>query len=181
MCTILVSPLASQKGNPQLQRKLPAFRRCHRGVKISGAEEVDPEKSWSKYKYDPVPSPEVKKARESLKSSSSELRALVKDPLPDALDISEAVRSKLASKDANREPSIEDQSGDVDVPNSNACRSIVLYQPKDANLGNKSSVHRCKVQVQRPNLMERKRTAHSYEVIMFLLSVLIWENISFNS
>ncbi|TKY45743.1 Telomeric repeat-binding factor 1 [Spatholobus suberectus] len=151
--------VAIQKRNPQLKLKLSALRTCNRGVKISGPEEVEPAKSWSK--HDPVPSAEVRKVRESLKSSSLELRALIKDPLPDALHTSEVVRSKLATRDTNIEPSIENQREDVDVPDPNVCKSIVLFQPNDANLGKKSSVH-CS-NVHQPCLMERKRSARSFE------------------
>ncbi|XP_061356953.1 uncharacterized protein LOC133301342 isoform X2 [Gastrolobium bilobum] len=139
------------KCNLQLKRKHSALRACRRGVKISGAEEVEPLKSW-------VPSPEVEKVRESLKSSSLELRALVKDPLPDAMHTSEIVRSKLATKDV---PPIENLRGDIDVPDSDVCKSIVPFQPDNANLAKKSSVH-CG-NVNRPNIMKRTSTARTYE------------------
>ncbi|XP_027932131.1 uncharacterized protein LOC114187915 isoform X3 [Vigna unguiculata] len=71
------------------------------------------------------------------------------------------VRSKLATSDTNIEPPIENQSPDVDVPDPNVCRSIVLFQSNDANLGKKSSVH-CS-DMHQPNLMERNRTAHTLE------------------
>lgn len=158
-----ISVIEIQKGNVQLKGKHIALRRCHKGVKISGTEEVEPANSRSK--YDLFPSPEVKEVQESLKSSSLELRALVKDPLPDALRTSEAIRSKLAAKDINHEPHIENQSGDVDAPDPDVCKSIVLYQPNDANLVKKSSVHCSNVHC--PNLMEPNNTARTYEVIMF--------------
>ncbi|CAJ1972806.1 unnamed protein product [Sphenostylis stenocarpa] len=47
------------------------------------SEEVESVKSWSK--HDSVSATELRKVRESLKSGSSKLRALVDDPLPDAL------------------------------------------------------------------------------------------------
>ncbi|XP_027932130.1 uncharacterized protein LOC114187915 isoform X2 [Vigna unguiculata] len=121
--------------------------------------ELESAKSGSK--HDSVRSSEVRKVRESLKSSSYDLRALVNDPLPDALHLSEVVRSKLATSDTNIEPPIENQSPDVDVPDPNVCRSIVLFQSNDANLGKKSSVH-CS-DMHQPNLMERNRTAHTLE------------------
>ncbi|KAJ1422929.1 Telomeric repeat-binding factor 2 [Sesbania bispinosa] len=149
-----------QKNNLQLRRKHSALRACHRGVRISGSEEVEPEKSLSKYD-DPLPSAEAEKVRKSLKSSSLELRAMVKDPLPDALHTSEVVRSNLATKDINLEPPIENRSGDVDVPDQDVCKSIVLYQPNDANLGKKSPVN-CS-NVHHPSLMKRKSTARTCE------------------
>ncbi|KAK7305531.1 hypothetical protein VNO77_43437 [Canavalia gladiata] len=145
---------AVQREYPQLRRKHSALRTCHRGVKLSDSEEVEPVESSSK--YDPVPSSEFRNAQESLKSSSLELRALVKDPLPDALLTSEVVRSKLATKDTNIEPPTENQSED----DPNVCMSIVPFQPNDANLGKKTFVH-CS-NVHRPNLMARKRSAHTF-------------------
>ncbi|XP_027190658.1 uncharacterized protein [Cicer arietinum] len=150
-CDSLKGDKEIRKGNLQPKRKYSSLRTCHRGVKISGAEEVRPTNLLCK--YDSLPSAEVKKVRESLKSSSMELKALVKDPLPDALHTSELVRSKLATKDINLGPPIENQSQRVDVPDSNACKIVVLYQPKDAKLEKKSVAH-CS-NSHRPNLMEQ--------------------------
>lgn len=155
--------IAIQKRNPQLKHKHSLLRTCDRGIKISSPEEVEEAKSGSK--QDPVPSAQVRKVRESLKSSSLELRALVKDPLPDALHTSEVVRSKLARRDTNIES--PNQNEDVDVQNPNVCKTIVLFQHNDANPGNKSSVH-CS-NVDQPKLMERNRTACAFEVIMFFI------------
>ncbi|CAL5202674.1 unnamed protein product [Lathyrus oleraceus] len=150
-----------RKDNIQLKRKHSALRTCHRGVKVSGAEDVSPSNLSSKYKI--LPSAEVKKVRESLKSSSMELKALVKDPLPDALRSSEDVRSKLATEHINLGPPSENQSGHVDVRHSDRCKSIVLYQAKanDANLAKKPSVP-CSND-RRPNFMGRASSAHTYE------------------
>ncbi|CAJ1960587.1 unnamed protein product [Sphenostylis stenocarpa] len=148
-----------QKRNLRVKHKHSALRACQRGVKISGSEEVESEKSWGK--HDSAPTTEVRKVRESLKSSSSELRALVNDPLPDALHISEVVRSKLATSDTNIEPLIENQSEEVDVLDPDVCQSIVLFQTNDANIGKKSSVH-CS-NIHQPNLMERNRSVRTFE------------------
>ncbi|KAL2955866.1 hypothetical protein AAZX31_18G052100 [Glycine max] len=149
------------KRNPQLKHKHSAFRASHkgRGIKISSPEEVESTKPWRK--HDPVPSAEVKKIRESLKSSSSELQALVNDPLPDALHISDVVRSKLATSDTKIEPPIENQHEDVEVQDPDVCLSIVPFQPNDVNLGKKSSVH-CS-NIHQPSLMERNRSARTFE------------------
>jgi len=160
-----VFPIVIQKRNLRVKHKHSTIRACHKGVKINNSGELESAKSGSK--HDSVRSSEVRKVRESLKSSSYDLRALVNDPLPDALHLSEVVRSKLATSDTNIEPPIENQSPDVDVPDPNVCRSIVLFQSNDANLGKKSSVH-CS-DMHQPNLMERNRTAHTLEVIMFLI------------
>ncbi|KAG2395005.1 uncharacterized protein HKW66_Vig0076200 [Vigna angularis] len=144
-----------QKRNLRVKHKHSALRACHRGVKINYSEE-------GRSKHDSVPSSEVKEVRESLKSSSYDLRALVKDPLPDALHLSEAIRSKLATSDTNIEPPIEKQSPNVDLPDPDVCQTIVLFQPNDANLGKKSSV--CCSDLHQPNLMERNRSAQTSEL-----------------
>ncbi|XP_057741620.1 uncharacterized protein LOC130960268 [Arachis stenosperma] len=143
---------ASQKGDPQLQRKLPAFLRCHRGVNKSIAEELGTEHSGSKNGTEF--SAEVKVAEESL---------------PEALNVSDAVGLKLAQKGTNQEGPMENMSVDVDVPNSpnlNTSRAIVLFQPNDADHEKKSSVHHSRVQVQCPNLMEENNTAHESSNLM---------------
>ncbi|ESW18874.1 hypothetical protein PHAVU_006G078200 [Phaseolus vulgaris] len=155
---LLESDKVIQKQNLRVKHKHSALRACHRGVKISGSEEVESAKSWSK--HDSVPS-EIRKVRESLKSSTCELRALVNDPLPDALRLSEVVRSKLATSDTNIEPPTENQSSHIDVPDPDVCQSIVPFQPNDAHLREKSSVH-CS-NIHQPNLIERNRSARTIE------------------
>ncbi|KAL4331084.1 hypothetical protein AHAS_Ahas13G0464700 [Arachis hypogaea] len=61
---------------------------------------------------------------------------------------------------------MENKSGDVDVPNSNTCRAIVLFQPNNADCKKKSSVHHSRVQVQCPNLMEENSTAQENPNLM---------------
>ncbi|XP_057738162.1 uncharacterized protein LOC130955340 [Arachis stenosperma] len=133
---------ACQKGNPQLQRKVHAFLRCDKGVKVSIAQELGRENLGSKNATEL--SAEVKIAQESLKSSFLELQACVKDPLPEALNIFD-IGSKLAQKGTNQEQPIQNKGGDVDVSSSNTCRDIVLFQTKDVD-------HK-KSSIQRPNLI----------------------------
>ncbi|KAH1226164.1 Single myb histone 4 [Glycine max] len=167
---------AIPKRNSQLKHKHSAFRASHRGrgVEISSPKEVKATKSWSK--HDPVPSAEVKKVRESLKSSSLELRALVKDPLPHALHISDVVRSKLATSDTKTEPLIENQHEDVEVQDPDVCQSIVPFQPNDVNLGKKSFVH-CS-NIHQPYLMEQNISARTFELFP---SFFQWEDSVDNS
>ncbi|KAI4307546.1 hypothetical protein L6164_030722 [Bauhinia variegata] len=136
-----------QKGSGLLKYKHAAasYRRLKR-VKINDDAEEGPETLDGS--YDPLPSSEVNKVRESLKSSSLELKALVKDPLPEALQRSDIVRSDLAIKDMLHELPIENQSKES-------------FQPNDANIGGKSSVY--KSFVCRPSLMERNSTAQTYQ------------------
>jgi hypothetical protein len=158
-----------RKDNHKLKRKHSAIRTYHTGVRISSAEEAPEEAKATNLscKYESLPSAEVKKVRKSLRTSSMELKAMVKDPLPDALHASEVVRSNLTTKDINRRPPIESQSGHVDAPESTACKTIVLYQPKDVIPGNKSSVHGSSSR--RPKLMERGSSAHTFEVIIYVI------------
>lgn len=68
------------------------------------------------YKYDNLPTPEVNRAKEALKSSSMELKALLNDPLPNALNFSESLMPERQA--LNKEILVEDQVGKrVDVPN----------------------------------------------------------------
>ncbi|KAF7834207.1 telomeric repeat-binding factor 2 [Senna tora] len=144
--------------NSKLPDKHTVSSTRERGVKIIGDEKVGPKTMSGK--YDPLPSIEVEKLRESLKSSSLELKAAVTDPLPEILQKSDIVRSELAMKGISHEPPLENQSRDVDIPESNTCRSIVLYQPIDALVKN-FSVNQSNVHC--PNLMERNSTAHTHE------------------
>ncbi|KAJ7959926.1 Telomeric repeat-binding factor like [Quillaja saponaria] len=143
------------KRNLVLRRKHTTCSRHYRGVKVTSTEEVGTNGSCSK--YDSLPSPEVKRVQEALKSSSLELKALVEDPLPHALGLSEIVRSELERKDMNHEPTLENQSRNADAPNTHA----EPIKTNDANPGNQSSVHQSNVQ--RPNLMQRNSTARTYE------------------
>ena len=62
-----------------------------RGIKINHTENT--KASTSGRKYDRLPTHEVDKVQEALKPSSLELRALLKDPLPEALQLAEVVLS----------------------------------------------------------------------------------------
>lgn len=180
LLTISVSPIEIRRDNGQLKRKHSALQTRHRGVKLSGDEEARPINFSTKYEN--LRSADVKKLRESLKSSSLELKALVKDPLPDALHTSEAVRSKLATKDINRRPASEKQSEHVDARDSDACKTIVPYQPNDANFAKEPSVPcssgrpNCSngsrsnySNDRRTNLMRRASYAQTYEVITYVI------------
>ncbi|KAJ7964316.1 Telomeric repeat-binding factor like [Quillaja saponaria] len=146
-----------QKG-PVLRRKHTACHRRCRGVKITSSDEVGANGSCRKY-YS-LPSAEVKRVQETLKSSSLELQDLVEDPLSRALQISDTVRSELARKDMKHEPTIENQSRDVDAPNPHAKKGDHV-EIHVANLGNQSSVQQSNVL--QSSLMQRNSTAHTYE------------------
>ncbi|KAI9162514.1 hypothetical protein LWI28_028076 [Acer negundo] len=102
-----------QKENLLTKSKHIACHRRARGpVRITNNEESGLDASCSK--YDTVPTPEVNKVQEALKSSSLELHVMVKDPLPSALRLAEAVISNIARRTQNHDHSMEAQNT---VPN----------------------------------------------------------------
>ncbi|KAI3461725.1 hypothetical protein Pfo_018388 [Paulownia fortunei] len=142
-----------QKKKIQLRNKLVGLRRSRglasgnsRGVKIVDSDEMTIGPSYRNYSF-PC-SAEVNRVREALESSSLELQAVVKDPLPDALQLAEAI-SGMASK--------------------NKCRDPVEENHVEANLfivdgaGVVQSTGRNVSNVPRPSLMERNSSAHTYE------------------
>jgi telomeric repeat-binding factor 2 len=145
-------------------------KRSKGGVKITDTEEMDIDELCSK--YDSLRSPDVDKVQEALKSSSLELRALVKDPLPDALRLAETVISNMVSKDKQHGPSVENQGRkDVNAPNPSVNTGNEPAETNDSNRGNQSCSHQsnaCK-----PSLMERNSTARAYEVPVFMLCLLV--------
>ncbi|KAF5470341.1 hypothetical protein F2P56_010861 [Juglans regia] len=145
-----------------LPRRKPAVwhKRSKGGVKITDTEEVDTNLSCSK--YDSLRTPEVNKVREALKSSSLELQAVVKDPLPDALRFAETVISDKLTKDNEHEPSVENQSKrGGDPPNPSFKKSIEPAEINDCTCENQSCSHQGNAP--QPSLMERNSTAHTYE------------------
>jgi telomeric repeat-binding factor 2 len=136
---------------------------CHKrskggGVKIT--EEVDTDASCSK--YDSLPTPEVNRIKEALKSSTLELQAVVKDPFPDALHLAESVISDMVKKDKTHKPSVENQSGkDIDALNPSVDKSVAA-QTTNPSCGNQSCIPQSNAP--RPSLMERNGTARCYEV-----------------
>ncbi|KAG2669827.1 hypothetical protein I3760_14G052500 [Carya illinoinensis] len=150
-----------QQGNV-LPRRKPAVwhKRSKGGVKITDTEEVDDDLSCSK--YDSLPTPEVNKVREALKSSSLELQAVVKDPLPDALRFADTVISDKVTKDNEHEPSVENHSErGRDRPSPSFKKSIEPAEMNDCNCKNQSCSHQGNAP--QPSLMERNSTAHTYE------------------
>ncbi|KAJ9698885.1 hypothetical protein PVL29_007788 [Vitis rotundifolia] len=135
-------------------------RRSRGGVKITDTEEVRGQTSGSK--YDCLLTPEVDKVQEALKSSSLELQALVKDPLPEALQLAAAVLSGMAKKDVNHGPLTKDQGIiDVAAPNPSVGKNLVADQTNEADSG-----HQCTTDqnnVPRPSLMARNGTARTFE------------------
>uniref|UniRef100_A0A7N2L3A6 Myb-like domain-containing protein n=2 Tax=Quercus lobata TaxID=97700 RepID=A0A7N2L3A6_QUELO len=172
----LVAGKEMHKGNVLPRRNHSA---CHKrskgGVRIVEEEDMDALCS----KYDSLPTPEVNRIKEALKSSSLELQAVVKDPHPDAkssslelqavvkdphpdaLRLAESVMSDMVKKDKTHEPSVENQSGkDINALNPSVDKSITP-QATDSGCGNQSCIPQSNST--RPSLMERNSTAHTYE------------------
>lgn len=162
----------------EIQKRIELPRRKHAvwhkrskgGVKITDTEEMDIDESCSK--YDSLRTRDVNKVQEALKSSSLELRAVVKDPLPDALRMAETVISNMVSKDKQHGPSAENRGGkDVNAPSPSVNTGDEPAETNDFNHGNQSCSHQsnaCK-----PSLMERNSTARAYEVPVFKLCLLV--------
>ncbi|KAK6943493.1 SANT/Myb domain [Dillenia turbinata] len=129
-----------------------ARHRCIRRVEIGGSKNSDSEEEPNQ--FDTLPTPAVNKAQEALKTSSMELQAAVKDPLPDAL--------RMAERLALERPSVENPNrGNESTGNTSAEKSLDGNPANESNLENQESrrqsdVHKC-------NLMERNSTAHTVE------------------
>ena len=135
---------------------------CHKrskgGVRIVEEEDTDALRS----KYDSLPTPEVNRIKEALKSSSLELQAVVKDPHLDALHSTESIMSDMVKKDKTHEPSVENQNGkDINALNPSVDKSVAP-QATNSGCGNQSCIPQSNST--RPSLMERNSTAHTYEV-----------------
>lgn len=153
--------------------KFLAFhRRVRGGVKISHLEDLEKENEdeSSSERYNCLETPEVNRVREALKTSSLELQAMVKDPLPDALRIAESVAHDLAEKNKTCENSLEDRN-DAGVDNPTINKEAVPLQPMSANL--KDPGHGHKTVFPRPSIMERNSTACTYEVMLAIFDAIL--------
>ncbi|XP_057772559.1 uncharacterized protein LOC130992093 isoform X2 [Salvia miltiorrhiza] len=142
------------KGKIKLRDKLVGVRRLKtasansRGAKIVDSDETTAEPSGGRNSL--PQSVEVNKAREALNSSSAELRAAVKDPLPEALRVAEAICNETR-QDKRQDPA-ENNKGEPKLFVVDVCGVV---QSCGVNVNN----------VPRPSLMERNKSAHTYEVI----------------
>ncbi|KAI7983257.1 Single myb histone 5 [Camellia lanceoleosa] len=164
--------LIAGKGNNEMQRGIVLPRRKHvavkrgrvssgtsRGVKIADSDDLDIGKSSNNYGC--LPTPEINKVQEALRTSRLELHAAVKDPLPDALQVAENVISSMRREDMNQEPSVEGHKVDVEISIHSVDRSAEAAQANEANLGNQCFRHQNNVP--KPSLMARNSTAHTCE------------------
>lgn len=125
-------------------RGLPS--RHSRGARIVDPDETRNERLYREYK---VPSSaEVLKARKALESSLLDLKAVVKDPLPDALKLAEEIEE---ARNNNHQLPAEDNH---------------------ASAGVAQAPVRSTSNVPRSSLMERNSTAHTCEVVTCIISIL---------
>ncbi|WCJ17656.1 Telomeric repeat-binding factor 2 [Euphorbia peplus] len=79
-----------------------------------------------------VSTPEVVKVREELRQSFVDLKAMVNDPLPEALRVSDVLRAEMREKSLHKETLVENQNGnDLGAPPINAEVSGVGMQSLD--------------------------------------------------
>ena len=153
-------------------RKHVAFKRSRgatsgtsRGSKIDDTEEMDVRKSSNK--YDCLPTPEINKVQEALRTSSLELQAAVKDPLPAALQLADNVISSMGGESMIQGPSVG--QGKVDAPDPFVGTRAETAPDNEANRDNQC----CRPQnnVPKASLMARNSTAVAYEVIVLYFIV----------
>ncbi|XP_065870878.1 uncharacterized protein [Euphorbia lathyris] len=143
---------------------------------VMDSQNVETSIPSTKFSFNLVPTPKFVKVREALKHSWMELHALVNDPLPEALRVSDALRAEIREKSLNKEISVENQNGNnIDAPRpainaeaSGAAKEISNPVPSQVNQNMKTnaeirmSSHQV-VAAQR-SLMEHNTTACTSEV-----------------
>lgn len=151
-----------QRANVVSRRKHAASKRIRgapsgtsRGAKIIDADASGADVSG---KMSDLPStPEVREVQEALKSSSLDLKAVVKDPLPDALNIADTVVSSIERKDTGKQPVEENHVGG----NPSIAESSGAVQANEGTLGNRCCEHQ--KDAPRQSLMARSSTARTFE------------------
>jgi hypothetical protein len=96
----------------------------NRGPKITDNEEVAADKSEE---YGFLQTPKIDKIQEALKSSTMELKAVVNDPLPDAIHAPDTLVPEMARNNENVTPlNLSDDNNPTSLPNHNFMDQIVL-------------------------------------------------------
>ncbi|KAL3530975.1 hypothetical protein ACH5RR_010297 [Cinchona calisaya] len=133
------------------KRTRAALSGTSRGAKITDTDASGADLSS---KINNLPStPEVNEVQEALKSSSLELKAVVKDPLPEALHLAETKLSSIARKDTSNKPVKENCAG----ANPSVAESSGTVQANGGTLDNHNSEHQ--KDAPKPSLMARNGTA----------------------
>lgn len=125
------------------------------GVRISDSIESELEASSGQDGL--LPSAEIQKAAKALKLSSLELRAMVKDPLPDALRLAETLSS--AARDNMGRQSAENNSDRSPPPMVSSSRMVQVSGEKC------EAQHNCHHSAaSKPDRVNRNSAAHPFEV-----------------
>ncbi|EPS64490.1 hypothetical protein M569_10294 [Genlisea aurea] len=144
-------PMENQVENSSPESSRQTRRRRRRKVHPRGAKLVNPDEKQAKPPSpgnDALPrSSEVEEVRKLLKSSTSDLHALVEDPLPEALRIAEEANNATTQNKKHRQP-VEEEN-DAGTKNAFVCdRNGVVRSSGDAP---------------KTSMMERNHTAESFE------------------
>ncbi|KAJ8559435.1 hypothetical protein K7X08_003493 [Anisodus acutangulus] len=143
-----------RKGNTLPRKKHVAFKRTRGAVRIS--DSIESELEASGVQDNLLSSPVIQLAEEALKLSSLELRAVVKDPLPDALRLAETL-SSTARDNMDHQPA-KNNSDRVPHPVGDSSRTV------QASGGNREAQHNCHhTAASKPNLVNRNSAAHTSE------------------
>ncbi|KZV38555.1 hypothetical protein F511_39401 [Dorcoceras hygrometricum] len=134
-----------QKGKFRPQHMLVGSNRS-RGVKIADSGSTKTGQSYRNYKL--PSSAEVNRVQEALESSSLELQAVVKDPLPDALRLAESI-SDMAGQSKSHDP----------METEHVEANLFVADGAGVVQGNGCTADN----VHRPSLMERNSSARTYE------------------
>ncbi|KAJ0765376.1 putative transcription factor MYB-related family [Helianthus annuus] len=110
-------------------------------------------------KYDYIPSPEVSKVQEALESSTFELHAAVKDPLPDALRLAESLKVGTSGENAAHDLA----GGNVTSVNDKAPSSSHDRKGKALEADGDDDTVKDQNKRIKPSLFERNHTAHTTE------------------
>lgn len=178
--------LEMHKGKFKLKDKLVGVRRVRsstgnsRGAKIVDCDEADEAEPSSKIHKRSPRSAETNEAWEALKKSSKELRASVKDPLPDAVRLAGAIHDGLrqgkrqeVAENSNAEPRWQDECQDRAGTSNDGPKMPVTDGDRvvQSSVANANHMHRS-------SLMKRNGTARTSEVVssllFCLLHLLIW-------
>lgn len=142
---------------PYKAKQVPLHRRTGGGIKITDAGESGGTLHSS---YDSLPSPLVHKVQEALKSSSLELQAAVRDPLPDSMRVAASLVPDVADIAPNLEPLPQNHvRKDVHVPGPSLDKNTT-----EAALSMLGGYQAHKDILPRHSLMERNSTAQTYQV-----------------
>ncbi|CAN4101115.1 unnamed protein product [Withania somnifera] len=146
------------KGNPSSTKKHVAIKRT-RGAGVRISDSIESELEASGGQNDLLPSAEIQKAKKALKSSSLELRSMVKDPLPDALRLAETLSSVVRDNRGHQPAEI------IKAPHSMASSSRVV-EASGENCEAQRNCHH--IASSKPDLVNRNSAACVYEWDSFL-------------